>query len=73
MKHASLVALIALSLLPVATSRAEDLQTFTLLLKARRFAPAELHVPAGKPFFLVVSNQEDTPDEFEMRSRRSRK
>jgi Cupredoxin-like domain len=68
MKQASLGALIALSLLPVATSRAEDLQTFTLMLKAHRFAPAELLVPAGKPFFLVVSNQEDTPDEFEMRS-----
>jgi hypothetical protein len=68
MKHASLGALIALSLLPIAPSRAEDLQTFTLLLKAHRFVPAELHVPAGKPFFLVVSNQEDTPDEFEMQS-----
>jgi hypothetical protein len=30
--------------------------------------PAELHVPAGKPFFLVVSNEEDTPDEFEANS-----
>jgi hypothetical protein len=68
MKRAILGALIALSLFPLATSRAEDLRTFTLMLKAHRFAPAELHVPAGKPFFLVVSNQEDSADEFEMRS-----
>jgi hypothetical protein len=44
-------ALIALSLIPIGPSRAEDLQTFSLTLKAHRFAPAELHVQAGKPFF----------------------
>ena len=68
MKHPVFAALIALSLIPVRTPRAEDLQTFNLTLKAHRFAPAELHVPAGKPFFLVVSNEEDTPDEFETNS-----
>jgi len=68
MKHATLGALIALSLICDGTPRAEDLQTFSLTLKGRRFVPAELHVPAGKPFFLVISNQEDTPDEFEMHS-----
>jgi hypothetical protein len=52
----------------VGTCRAEDLQTFTLALKGRRFIPAELHVPAGKPFFLIVSNQEGATDELEMGS-----
>jgi Cupredoxin-like domain len=52
----------------VGACRAEDLQTFTLKLKAHQFIPAELHVPAGKAFFLIVSNQEDAADEFEMNS-----
>jgi len=50
----------------ISTARAEDLQTYTLTLKGHRFAPAELLVPAGKPFYLLVVNQDDTPDEFEM-------
>jgi Cupredoxin-like domain len=52
----------------VGVCRAEDLQTFALTLKGRHFIPAELHVPSGKPFFLVVSNREDATDEFEMSS-----
>jgi cupredoxin-like protein len=52
----------------VGACRAEDLRTFTVALKGHRFIPTELRVPAGKPFFLVVSNQEDATDEFEMRS-----
>jgi hypothetical protein len=47
-------------------ARAEDLQTYNLTLKGAQFSPAELHVPAGKPFFLVVTNQNATPSEFEM-------
>jgi Cupredoxin-like domain len=68
MRHSILGALIALSPICVGAARAEDLQTFSLTLKAHNFVPAELHVPAGKAFFLVVSNQEETPDEFEMQS-----
>lgn len=48
--------------------RAEDLQTYAVTLKGHRFSPTELHVPAGKAFVLVISNQDDTPVEFEMRS-----
>jgi hypothetical protein len=65
-KHAIIGAMIGMWPSLVGACRAEDLQTFTLTLKAHRFIPAELHVPAGKPFFLVVSNQEDAADEFEM-------
>jgi Cupredoxin-like domain len=53
----------------VATSgavQADDLPTYSLTLKNHRFAPAEIHVPTGKPFFIVVANQDDTADEFEM-------
>jgi hypothetical protein len=68
MRAAIACAMIGMWLSLVGACRAEDLQTFALTLKAHRFLPAELHVPAGKPFFLVVANQEDTTDEFEMRA-----
>ncbi|MGO8797926.1 MAG: cupredoxin domain-containing protein [Roseiarcus sp.] len=47
-------------------ARAEDLATYSITLKNHRFAPAEIHVPTGKPFFIIVANQDDTADEFEM-------
>jgi hypothetical protein len=49
-------------------ARAEDLQTDSLALKNDRFAPTEIHVPNGKPFFFSVKNLDDTADEFEMHS-----
>ena len=48
------------------SARAEDLQTFRLTLKGGRFQPTELHVPAGKPFLIVVTNADAATDEFEM-------
>jgi uncharacterized cupredoxin-like copper-binding protein len=47
-------------------AHAEDLATYALTLKNHRFTPAEIHVPAGKPFFIAIANQDDTADEFEM-------
>jgi uncharacterized cupredoxin-like copper-binding protein len=47
---------------------AEDLTTYRLSIKGHKFDPAELHVVAGKPFFLVVTNQDGAADEFEMGS-----
>jgi Cupredoxin-like domain len=68
MRNTIVGAVLGMSLSLAGTCSAEDLQTFTLALKGHKFIPAELHVPAGKPFFLIVSNQEDTTDEFETRS-----
>lgn len=36
-----------------------------LIIKNRRFEPAELRVPAGQRVKLVVHNQDSTPEEFE--------
>lgn len=47
-------------------AQAEDLATYSITLKNHRFTPAEIHVPTGKPFFLLVANKDDTADEFEM-------
>jgi hypothetical protein len=45
---------------------ADDLTTYSITLQNHQFTPAEIHVPAGKPFIVVVTNQNDSPDEFEM-------
>lgn len=44
---------------------AEAEPTFTIVIKDHRFAPAELEVPAGKKFKLLLRNQDPTPEEFE--------
>ena len=44
----------------------EDLTTYSITLKNHRFVPAEIHVPSGKAFMIVVTNADDTSDEFEM-------
>jgi uncharacterized cupredoxin-like copper-binding protein len=59
-------ALIVAATFAISAARAEDLATYTTTLKNHRFSPAEIHVPTGKPFFIVVTNADDTADEFEM-------
>jgi hypothetical protein len=54
------------SLLMQESIRAGDLATYAVTLKNHRFDPVEIHVPSGKPFFIMVTNADDTPDEFEM-------
>jgi hypothetical protein len=38
---------------------------YRLTIREHRFEPAEIQVPAGKKFKLVVHNQDATPEEFE--------
>ncbi len=59
-------ALAALWLAPAGFARADDLATYEITLKDHHFNPAEIHVPTGKPFFVVVTNASDAADEFEM-------
>ena len=68
MKHFTLAAALAaaLGLAIGGGARAEDLASYPITLKNHRFTPTEIHVPSGKPFFVVVTNQDDTADEFEM-------
>jgi plastocyanin len=44
----------------------EEPATIEVTIKDHRFAPAEVHVKTGKPAFLEVTNQDSTPEEFEM-------
>ena len=41
------------------------IETFTIAIKAHRFEPPDLEVPAGIKFRLIVDNQDPTPEEFE--------
>lgn len=54
------------SVMTLGGARGEDLATYSLTMKNHRFAPTEIHVPSGKPFFIVVTNEDDAADEFEM-------
>jgi plastocyanin len=47
-------------------AQAEEPATIEVTIKDHRFSPAEIHVKTGKPTFLVVSNQDSAPEEFEM-------
>ena len=49
-----------------AQARADELPTYTLLLKDHKFTPSEIHVTSGKPFVVVVTNANGEADEFEM-------
>lgn len=53
-------------LLGVPVARGEEPATVQVTLQDHRFSPAEIHVKTGKPTFLVVTNQDGTPEEFEM-------
>ena len=68
MKELTLAAALAaaLGLATGAGARAEDLASYPVTLKNHRFTPAEIHAPSGKPFFVIVTNQDDSAEEFEM-------
>jgi len=45
---------------------ADDPPTYEITLTAHGFSPSEIHVAAGKPFFVLVKNGISHADEFEM-------
>jgi hypothetical protein len=60
-------AFVLLGLAPAADlANADDLVTYEITLQDHHFTPAEIHVPSGKPFIVVITNASDSPDEFEM-------
>jgi len=44
---------------------AADPPQIKITLKDHKFDPAEIHVKAGQPTVLVVTNQDTTPEEFD--------
>jgi hypothetical protein len=59
----TLVAGITVATLAAATARAAE--PVTLTLKDHRFTPDHFEVPSGQRFRIVLTNQDDTTDEFE--------
>ena len=51
---------------PLALARADEPPTITVTIKDHRFFPAEIHVPQGKPVILKITNEDPTPEEFEL-------
>jgi hypothetical protein len=47
-----------------ASASAEDAFAATITIRGHRFAPAELHVPAGKRISLTVINADPLSEEF---------
>jgi Cupredoxin-like domain len=56
----------SLSLAFTGLARPEDIVTYEIMLKDHRFTPAEIHVPTGKPFNVLMTNATEGADEFEM-------
>jgi hypothetical protein len=44
---------------------AADVTNIPVTLKDHKFTPSEIHVPAGKPVTLTITNQDATPEEFD--------
>jgi Cupredoxin-like domain len=59
-------ALALLGLMSSDFASADDLATYTITLQNHHFTPAEIHVPTGKAFIVVITNANNGPDEFEM-------
>ena len=58
-------AAVCVGVLFVAPCWADDVPTFEIAIKAHKFEPTTLEVPANKKLKLVVKNQDPTPEEFE--------
>ena len=46
-------------------AKADDPLTIEVTIKDHQFAPAEIHVPAGKPVILRITNADSTAEEFD--------
>lgn len=55
---------ILISLL-LSSAAVAEMKDFTIKIKGHVFSPAELEVPAGEKFKLIVVNEDPTPEEFE--------
>lgn len=60
-------------LLALAPLRAQDLPSFNLLIRAGRFVPSTLEVPANTKFRLLISNEGPGAEEFESMELRKEK
>ncbi len=43
----------------------DDIYQVEIIIKDNRFYPATIRIPSGKKTYLIVTNQDNTPEEFE--------
>ncbi len=65
LRQATLAGLVLASFSLGGVARADDPLQINVTIKDHRFDPAEIHVPAGKPVVLMVTNQDNTAEEFD--------
>lgn len=70
-----LLVLAMLAMVPGATlvSAQEPAAEIPVTIENNRFVPSEIKVKAGRPFVLVVTNKDATPEEFESKDLRLEK
>jgi len=69
----ALLALPLLAALVPGAVRADDPVVVAVTIENHRFAPAEIHVPAGRPVTLEIENRDATAEEFDSRALRVEK
>lgn len=65
MKHAVIASAVCLGLLAATPVHADEAKVVDLIIKGHKFQPDRIEVEAGRAFYLVVKNQDPTPEEFE--------
>jgi len=64
-RHGAAIAVLLAGLCLGGPAIADDPTPINVILKDHRFAPSEIHVPAGKRMVLIVRNEDTTPEEFD--------
>ncbi len=58
-------AVLAAAVNGAASAIADEITNVPVTLKDHKFSPAEIHVAAGKPAILTITNRDPTPEEFD--------
>ena len=61
-------AVVLMGTVPSGPASAGDATNIPVTLRDHRFAPSEIHVPAGKPVILKITNNDPTAEEFDSSS-----
>jgi plastocyanin len=56
---------VVIGAMPWLGAQADDAAPIGVTIKDHKFSPAEIHVPAGKPTTLKISNEDPTAEEFD--------
>ncbi len=62
---AGMIGIATIGVVPWDGARADDAAPIAVTIKDHKFSPAEIHVPAGKPTTLKITNQDPTAEEFD--------